>query len=87
MYVLFLAKTSLNGKDGHPMERQATTRQRAPLPATQKVELKQLKRPKQSTISESDLRRRAYEIYLKRGSKPGSEIEDWLQAERELKEN
>jgi hypothetical protein len=63
------------------MIRQATTRQRAPLPATPKVELK---RP---AITENDLRNRAYEIYLKRGPNPGSEIEDWLQAERELKAN
>jgi len=61
------------------MERQATTRQRAPVPTTKKVELKQ------PTITENDLRRRAYEIYLKRGPNPGNEIEDWLQAERELK--
>jgi uncharacterized membrane protein len=27
---------------------------------------------------------RAYEIFLKRGSAPGREIEDWLQAEKEL---
>jgi hypothetical protein len=30
---------------------------------------------------------RAYEIYLARGSHPGQELDDWLQAERELKEN
>lgn len=30
------------------------------------------------------IRRRAYEIYLERGSEPGRELEDWLQAEREL---
>src|SRR5712671_2215946 len=30
------------------------------------------------------IRRRAYEIYLERGSEPGREVEDWLQAEREL---
>ena len=29
---------------------------------------------------------RAYHIYLERGSKPGDPIEDWLRAERELKE-
>ncbi len=63
------------------MERQATTRQRAPLPVTQKVELKQ------PTITENDLRLRAYEIYLQRGPNPGNEIGDWLQAERELKAN
>lgn len=27
---------------------------------------------------------RAYEIYLERGDAPGSDIEDWLRAEREL---
>jgi hypothetical protein len=30
------------------------------------------------------IKRRAYEIYLERGSEPGRELEDWLQAEREL---
>jgi acetyl esterase/lipase len=31
-----------------------------------------------------EIRRRAYEIYLGRGREPGHEIDDWLQAEREL---
>ena len=31
------------------------------------------------------IRRRAYEIYLERGEQPGRELDDWLQAERELK--
>jgi len=31
-----------------------------------------------------ELRLRAYEIYLKRGGLPGNELDDWLQAEREL---
>ena len=35
--------------------------------------------------SEQEIRRRAYEIYLERGAEPGHELEDWLQAERELK--
>src|ERR1700693_58797 len=30
------------------------------------------------------LRRRAYEIYLERGEQPGRDLDDWLQAEREL---
>lgn len=33
---------------------------------------------------EEDIRCRAYEIYLGRGEEAGHEIEDWLQAEREL---
>jgi hypothetical protein len=32
-----------------------------------------------------EIRRRAYEIYLERGERPGREMDDWLQAERELK--
>ena len=33
---------------------------------------------------EEDIRRRAYEIYLERGQQPGRDLDDWLQAEREL---
>jgi DUF2934 family protein len=31
-----------------------------------------------------EIRNRAYEVYLQRGAQPGYELEDWLQAEREL---
>lgn len=34
------------------------------------------------TIEQIQLR--AYEIFLERSGAPGSEVEDWLQAEREL---
>jgi len=34
---------------------------------------------------DEEIRRRAYEIYLERGEQPGRELDDWLQAERELK--
>jgi hypothetical protein len=60
------------------MVRTATTKQRTPLPPTQKVE------PKQPTITEDAVRLRAYELYLQRGANPGDEVSDWLQAEREL---
>ena len=33
---------------------------------------------------EQEIRIRAYEIYLQRRGQPGYELEDWLQAEREL---
>ena len=36
---------------------------------------------------EQALRNRAYEIYLQRGGQSGYELEDWLQAERELTTN
>ena len=33
---------------------------------------------------EEEIRRRAYEIYLARGEESDNDLEDWLQAEREL---
>jgi hypothetical protein len=34
--------------------------------------------------SHNDIRSRAYKIYVARGEHPGRELDDWLQAEREL---
>jgi hypothetical protein len=39
------------------------------------------------SVSEQEIRARAYETYLRRGAQPGYELEDWLQAERELTTN
>jgi DUF2934 family protein len=36
------------------------------------------------SASDETVRRRAYEIYLERGEQPGRDLDDWLQAEREL---
>jgi hypothetical protein len=36
------------------------------------------------SVSEQETRERAFEIYLQHGAQPGYELEDWLQAEREL---
>lgn len=33
------------------------------------------------------IRRRAYEIYERRGKQPGSELDDWLQAEKEFRQD
>jgi hypothetical protein len=35
--------------------------------------------------TETDIRERAYQLFIARGAEPGREMEDWLQAERELK--
>jgi hypothetical protein len=32
-----------------------------------------------------EIRQRAYEIYLSRGDEPGDDVQDWLQAELELR--
>jgi hypothetical protein len=36
---------------------------------------------------QEDVRRRAYQIYEQRGATPGSDVEDWLQAEAEISDN
>jgi len=35
--------------------------------------------------TEEEIRQRAYEIFLARGSAPGHDLDDWLQAEGELR--
>jgi hypothetical protein len=35
-------------------------------------------------VPEEEIRLRAYEIFLERGEQPDRELDDWLQAEREL---
>jgi len=41
---------------------------------------------KPSELTDARIRERAYLIYLRRGARPGNALEDWLQAERELRE-
>jgi len=35
--------------------------------------------------SEDEVRVRAYQRYLERGATPGNDLEDWVEAEKELK--
>jgi Protein of unknown function (DUF2934) len=37
-----------------------------------------------ATVTDSDVARRAYDLYLARGREHGHDVDDWLQAEREL---
>lgn len=39
-----------------------------------------------SEVSREDIARRAHALYEQRGGFPGAELDDWLQAERELRE-
>lgn len=36
-------------------------------------------------VTEHDIARRAYDLYLGRGCEDGHDVEDWFQAERELR--
>jgi Protein of unknown function (DUF2934) len=40
--------------------------------------------PDENVSRDEAIRCRAYELYLERGEQPGSALEDWLRAEREL---
>jgi hypothetical protein len=37
-------------------------------------------------MTDRDIARRAYELYEKRGREHGHDLDDWLQAERELQD-
>jgi len=44
------------------------------------------KEPTVETLSlEERIRRRAYELYVLQGNQSGSELDDWLQAEEEIR--
>ena len=44
-------------------------------------------RPSRSAdVTGSDVARRSYELYLARGCAHGHDLDDWLQAERELRQ-
>ena len=36
-------------------------------------------------VTDVGIARRAYDLYLARGCEPGHDVEDWLQAERDLR--
>lgn len=63
------------------MSKSAGSKKKSPVDTSaQPVEM--LESPSKPTSEE--IACRAYEIYLERGDAQGSDIEDWLQAEREL---
>jgi len=39
-----------------------------------------------SGVTESEIARRAFELYCDRGREDGHDVEDWLRAERELRD-
>ena len=41
--------------------------------------------PSESLPLEERVRRRAYELYVQRGNESGSELDDWFQAEEEIR--
>ena len=60
-------------------------RRRADLPVTAAADRAPKTRVDATAITEHDIARRAYDLYLARGCEPGHQLDDWLQAERELR--
>jgi hypothetical protein len=87
------ANVQANGQANTPAVAAGTT------PAEAAAELKVARAPRRMEVVKSEprknvvvpikledeIRRRAYELYLQRGTKSGSEAEDWLTAEREVR--
>ena len=59
-----------------------TSRRRSTAPGTRVAPDDRARR--NDSPSNQEIARRAYEIYLSRGGAPGADVDDWLQAEREL---
>ncbi len=55
------------------------------IPNRKKEETLQFPSASAGSITENDVRRRAYELYQKRGCLEGHAMDDWLQAEREMR--
>jgi len=55
------------------------------MPATARLKERQPKSETESLSLEEQIRRRAYELYVERGSESGSELDDWLRAEEEIR--
>ena len=49
------------------------------MPTTKEVAVIETK-----VLSEEEISRRAYDLYLERGGEPGKDVEDWVRAEKEL---
>ena len=68
------------------MKREAPTRQQQTQAPQERPQNPQPSfEPEQAEIPHDDIAQRAYAIYLERGGFPGAELDDWLQAEQELR--
>jgi len=47
---------------------------------------REIKATKEQFPTHDEIKKRAYELYLKHGDQPGHDIEDWLTAEQQLQQ-
>lgn len=76
-----MAKRTKDVKDSS--ETMATKR----TPARRKAAVPRARKPKAAAAgpTHEEIAQRAYEIFLHRGSRMGHEVDDWLEAERQLR--
>ena len=59
--------------------------QKNPKPASTAIKEKETSLPTSATFEQ--IAARAYQLYQERGDNPGSDVDDWLEAERQLNQN
>jgi len=81
--LVFVIRLALESREVNSMAK--APRRRADLPVTTAADRAPKARFDATAITEHDIARRAYDLYLARGREPGHQLDDWLQAERELR--
>jgi hypothetical protein len=80
---VFMSPRALDSSEVNVMAK--APRRRADPPVTTAADSAPKARVDATAITEHDIPRRAYDLYLARGREPGHQLDDWLQAERELR--
>jgi Protein of unknown function (DUF2934) len=80
---VFVSRRALENSEVNSMAK--TPRRRGDLPVTTAADRAPKARVDSAAITEHDIARRAYDLYLARGREPGHQLDDWLQAEQELR--
>ena len=70
-------RNASNGRPSAPRRGPRSSASPAPTPATAPPAVV-------FDATHADIARRAYELYLARGSRHGQDVDDWIQAQREL---
>jgi Protein of unknown function (DUF2934) len=80
---VFVSRRALENREVNSMAK--APRRRADLSVTTAADRAPKARVDAPATTEYDIARRAYDLYLARGREPGHQLDDWLQAERELR--
>ena len=70
-----------------PVKKPTETTVTKPAPARRKATVPRTRKPKAAAAgpTHEEIAQRAYEIFLHRGGRKGHDVDDWLEAERQLR--